>query len=117
MWFNRDMFDQVLDKKGFVARLKELGYNEERVEEEWKKIEEGFYKLCFVNAYLELSEVDKEAITRMGGFKADDPKSMLEAVYEFLKKNEGKVDMMGIIGKSANQVYELYLAGLAKGRA
>jgi len=106
VWFNGVMFDGVLDKAGFVARLKELGYSDEEISSEWKKLEDEFYRQVLVAVYDGLSGEEKGRLSPDGDFG-----EAIDKVVAYVKENLSKLDGNGIIKSAAMRAQENYLKG------
>src|SRR3989344_3138873 len=100
------MFDQVLDKAGFVARLKELGHSDEKISSEWKKLEDEFYRQVLVAVYDGLSDEEKGRLSPDGNFG-----EAIDKVVAYVKENLTKLDGNGIIKSAAIDRKENYLKG------
>lgn len=103
------MFDQVLKKQDFVEAVKSLGWNDEKVEEEWKGIEQSFVVEMFLAAYEKLSYKQRQEV--MGEKEMQDIRNLpdfMGKMDKFLRSNQNVVDATAVYNTAVEKLMENY---------
>lgn len=102
------MFDTFLAKRDFEEKLRSAGYTEERIVQEWQKLEKLFSRLCLVNALNALTEKEREQA--MGGSSDDllTPEQFFSRIKEYVALHADTLNLNRIFEQSAVQAYDKY---------
>lgn len=109
------MFDQWLAKQEFEKKLRDVGYADERIAQEWQKLEKLFFRLCIANALNSLTEKEREQA--MGGIPEErlSPEQFFSNIKTYFSSRSDALDVQKIVDQSAIQTYETYAELIAPG--
>lgn len=104
-------YEQLLDKKGFVAVLKSYSLNNEELENEWKRVVTVF-NVNLADSFFYTLPSEEQSRLREGldvENKSEDAEAFYKKITGFLIQESNKGLLLDLVEKSAKMAVDSYL--------